>query len=103
VSDEGSILLRRAADGALLAHLRGLSTQNAGYLFTPTGHIDILGPDVCSARQYPICRIGNLVFPFEVCEERFLVPGLLAKIHTGDTSYLEPENAPALMQCPDAP
>ena len=29
-----------------------------------------------------------------------LAPGLLAKVHTGDTSYLEPESAPELMKCP---
>jgi len=65
-------------------------------------HIDLRGKDACFARIYPVCRIGNLVFPFDTCEERFYAPGLLAKVYSGDTSYLEPENAHVLMQCPNA-
>lgn len=102
-SPDGSIRIHRIDDGVELIALRVLAVKEASYAFTPSGHIDLRGPDACSARQYPICRIGNLVFPFDVCEERFYAPGLLATVHTGDTSYLEPENAPTLMNCPDNP
>jgi WD40 repeat protein len=93
--DDASIRHYRIADGLKVLLLRGLAEKDALYAFTPTGHIDLLGPDACAARTYPVCRIGALVFPFDVCEERFLVPGLLAMVHAGDTSYLEPENAPS--------
>jgi hypothetical protein len=43
-----------------------------------------------------------LTFPFDVCEDRFLVPGLLPKLHAGDTSFAEPESAPVFMACPAA-
>ncbi len=36
----------------------------------------------------------------EVWEERYFVPGLYEKRLAGDTSYLEPESATALMNCP---
>jgi hypothetical protein len=41
-----------------------------------------------------------MLWPFEVCEERFFVPGLLAKLAAGDTSYAEPEALSARMVCP---
>ena len=30
-----------------------------------------------------MCRVGNRAFPFELCEERFTVPGLLTKVLAG--------------------
>lgn len=87
-------------NGQLLTNLRFTVGMNAAYAFTPAGHIEFLGPDGCAARQYATCRIGRLVFPFEVCAERFHAPGLLADVYASDTSYLEPENVPASMNCP---
>jgi len=98
-SELSSILLHRAKDGRLVIALSALSSKDAFYYSTLTGHIDIVGPDACAARAFPVCRIGTLVWPFDVCEERFYVPDLYAKRMTGDTSYLEPEFAPALMTC----
>lgn len=98
-----TIRVRDAEDGVDLLEMRAIVDEDAAYAVTPSGYIDILGPDACAARQYPVCRIGTLVFPFDVCEERFLVPGLVAKIHTGDTSYIRPDYAPTRMVCPDNP
>ncbi len=97
--DFNSIHIQSLGDDSQRIELRGIANQDAAYAHVPSGHIDFYGADSCSARQYPICRIGNKVFPFEVCEERFYAPGLLANVHRGDTSYLEPENAPVLMNC----
>ena len=99
---DGSILLFRLKDGARVATLRAVSDQRATYVLAPSGHIEILGPEACSARIYPVCRVGALTFPFDVCEERFLVSGLLPKLHAGDASFTEPESAPTLMSCPSA-
>ncbi len=42
------------------------------------------------ARDLAYCRIGSWSFPVELCEERFVVPGLLRRVMAGDTSFREP-------------
>jgi len=96
----GSITLWNPSSRASLATLRVVAAQDAIYLFTPTGHVDFGGPVPCSARALAACRIGTHTLPFDVCEERFYSPDLLAKILTGDRSYLEPESESPPLDCP---
>jgi len=96
-----SIRIQRSDNDSMSAVLRAIPTLDAAYVYLPSGHIDFFGADACSARSYPVCHIGALTFPFDVCEERFYSPGILAAIHAGNSNYLEPENAPALMKCPN--
>jgi WD40 repeat protein len=102
LGSDDSIRLFRPESGAQLSTLRAFSGNAAGYAFTPSGHIDLVGPLACVARIYPVCRFGSLTVPFDVCEERSLVPGLIAKIHAGDASFTEPEAAAPLMDCAPA-
>ena len=37
-----------------------------------------------------MCRAGALIFPFELCRERFEAPGLIATVLAGDASFIEP-------------
>lgn len=53
---DGSLRFHRVEDGVEMIALRALAQKNAYDAFTPSGHIDLVGPDACSARQYPICR-----------------------------------------------
>ena len=103
-SRDGSILLWHLPDGAVAATLRAIANTDASYLFTPTGHIDFMGTEACAARELAVCRIGPYSLPFDVCEERFYIPGLLPRILAGDTAYLEPEaESPPLPCAPSAP
>lgn len=97
--DPSSIVFESDGNESKKAILRAIPNQDAAYLQLTSGHIEFFGADACAARTFPICRVGALPFPFEVCEERFYAPGLLAKVHSGDMSYLEPENAPPPMKC----
>jgi WD40 repeat protein len=69
------------ADGTPLLVLRAVSDHDASYAFTPgpAPYIELLGPEAELAAQYPLCRIGPLAFPFDLCRERFEVHGLFAK------------------------
>jgi WD40 repeat protein len=96
----GLTMLHRVEDGALLGSLKAISTLDAGHVTTSAGYIDLLGRDACAARKLAVCHVGAMVWPLEVCEERFLVPGLLAKLQAGDTSYIEPEASFPRMVCP---
>ena len=43
-----------------------------------------------AASAAPVCRSGALVFPFDLCRERFEVRDLLGRILRGDSSYRDP-------------
>src|SRR5262249_33944196 len=49
----------------------------AGVAMTPGGHVDFIG-DAAAGRAGLSCRIGTMLYPFAVCAEQFMVPGLLA-------------------------
>ncbi len=85
-SSDQTVRLWSAASGRPLAVLHAIRARHAAYVFSPTGHLDILG----AAHEFPICRVGPMSYPLELCEERFLVPGLLARVLRADESYLEP-------------
>ncbi|WP_437294399.1 hypothetical protein [Sorangium sp. So ce426] len=52
--------------------------------------IELLGPEADAAIGIPVCRAGDLNFPFDLCRERFEVRGLLAKVLAGDPSCAVP-------------
>ncbi|HRI71977.1 MAG TPA: WD40 repeat domain-containing protein, partial [Polyangium sp.] len=121
IEGDGSLDLFDANTGKLVATARALPLREMGdeeqnwdddttkrpfeasYVFAPSGHIDIMGRDACAVREYPVCHVGTMAFPFDVCEERLRAPGLLGQLHEGEASYLEPEAAPLMMDCNNIP
>lgn len=83
---DGTVRLWSMTTGEQLLALRAIRGKKAGYAFTPTGRVELYG----DAGDIPICRVGVQSFPFELCRERFLVPGLRALALAGDRSYLDP-------------
>jgi WD domain, G-beta repeat len=90
-SEDGSIRFWTAAGDPLVV-LRVVSGRNTSYAFTPgpAPLIEFLGPEAEAATAFPLCRVGALSFPFDLCRERFEVHGLLTKVFAGDPSYGEP-------------
>jgi WD40 repeat protein len=88
-SEDATLRLWRASDGTLLLSLSAVAGARSGYALTegPDHRIEVFGEE---AKQYPICRFGQLSYPFELCEERVTVPGLGAMILAWDMSYLDP-------------
>ncbi|MFO0757017.1 MAG: WD40 repeat domain-containing protein [Byssovorax sp.] len=78
-----------SADGKPLLALRAVEGTSDGYAFTPgpDGRIELFG---AAGRAFPICRIGQRSYRFDLCRERFEAPGLMAKVLAGDRSYLDP-------------
>lgn len=76
--------------GAPLLVLHTISDRNAGVGLTPDDAplVELLGPDAKADDVY--CRVGPFTFPFDLCRERFEVPGMLAQALAGDASYAEP-------------
>lgn len=89
-SERGGLRCFSLPDGRLLLVARGITGADAGYVSTPSGHYDFVGAEPDRAEERVLCRFGPLAFPFELCAERFRVPGLLARALGGDESYLEP-------------
>ena len=82
---DGSTRLSDPTSGARLATLRSVRGLDAGYVFTAEGWIDFVGAEAEKAQAAVSCRAGSARFPFELCKERFLVPGLLAKVLARET------------------
>jgi hypothetical protein len=59
-------------------------------VFTPSGHADLVGSEAEAAREHLTCQAGTVSYPLELCEERYLVPGLLSMVLSRDWSYLDP-------------
>ncbi len=72
---DGTTNVYSLPDAQLRLSLRGVSGRDAAYAFAPTGEIEMFG----EARDFPICRVGAVSVPFELCEERFVEPGLLGR------------------------
>ena len=89
-SERGGLRCFSLPDGRLQLVARGIAGADAGYVSTPSGHYDFVGAEPDRAEERVLCRVGPLAFPFELCAERFRVPGLLARALGGDESYLEP-------------
>jgi WD40 repeat protein len=75
-SRDGTTNVYSLPDAQLRASIRGVTSSDSAYAFAPSGELELFGAE---AREYPVCRIGPLSVPFELCEERFLEPGLLAR------------------------
>ncbi|MBI2393526.1 MAG: hypothetical protein HYV09_28360 [Deltaproteobacteria bacterium] len=73
---DGTTQLFTMPDAQLRASLRAVDARDAAYAFAPTGELELFG----DARDFPICRVGPLSVAFELCEERFVEPGLLARL-----------------------
>ena len=89
-SQRGGLHCFSLPDGRLLLVARGVTGADAGHVSTPSGHYDFVGAEPDRAEERVLCRFGPLAFPFELCAERFRVPGLLERALGGDESYLEP-------------
>jgi WD40 repeat protein len=103
----GALALSHAGDALLQTSFHGLSVYRAGearerlvlrlapsvsggMAATPDGYFDLFGRDGDTFRRLSRCASSQWSLPFEVCEERFLVPGLFAKVMDGDESFREP-------------
>lgn len=100
----GAILLFREGTsepvGTILTLARGSDGEGEGALIaTPDGHVDLVGSSRCLAREKLTCRVGPVHLPFEVCEDRFYTPGLLASLAAGNRSYSEPESGGHSLDC----
>ena len=73
------LVVLNTADGKLLLTLRATENGEASVALAPDGQVEIFG-DASQVRGRLSCHIGTRVFPFELCEERLLTPGLVAGI-----------------------
>lgn len=90
VSSEGLALW--TTDAKPLIELRSLAENSAGYAIASgdTPYVEVVGPLVELAASALQCRIGPLIFPFELCRERLEVPGMVQKAIAGDGSFADP-------------
>lgn len=93
--DDGAIHLFNApASGpvAILESAVGLHPGAlAGVIRGAGGYLELVGPDAASARELLRCRLGPALYPFEVCADHYLVPGLLPMVLAGhDPAEAEP-------------
>lgn len=86
---DGTTRVWSAATGEQLFVRRPAKGLDAAYAFTADGHLELFG-DIAASRKYSTCRVGPLSFSIELCEERFVVPGLVARVMRGDRSYRDP-------------
>ncbi|MFI5300556.1 MAG: WD40 repeat domain-containing protein, partial [Polyangiales bacterium] len=99
INQDGSLLASGSRDGTLelwslpsaqqRISLRAVTGTSSGYAFTASGHLELFGADA-ALRDIPICRVGAVSVPYELCEERYSSPGLYVKAMLGDTTYVLP-------------
>jgi len=87
--DDGTVRFWSAADGAHVATIRVVS-NDAWYAFArgkdgAPGNVMLGGADAEGATQYPACRFGALVLPFEVCRDRVTSEGFLGAALKGES------------------
>jgi WD40 repeat protein len=93
--DDGAIRIFNAPATGAVATLRaapGLRTGAlAGIITGAGGHLELVGPDAAAAREVLRCRLGASLYPFEVCADHYVVPGLLPMVLGGhDPAEAEP-------------
>jgi hypothetical protein len=86
-SGDGMIRLFRPQVAGAVAVLRPAPGLRAGALAgvvtSPGGHLEVVGPDAAEARGFLRCRLGRVLYPFEVCADQFEMSGLLPLIVAG--------------------
>jgi hypothetical protein len=80
----------RAGEARERLILRLAPGVTGGMAATPDGYFDLFGRDADALRRLSRCASERWSMPFDVCEERFLVPGLFAKVMDGDEPFREP-------------
>ena len=80
-----------------------LPGKDAGYVYNDQ-HVDFTGSEACAARGQVVCRLGldMMRLPFDLCEERFRVKGLLAKLLSGEP-YARPQDEDEVLDCDPLP
>ena len=80
------------ADGVPLLTIDTLPSRDTRYVRAeaPFSLIEIISDTPEASERSLLCRSGWISFPFELCRERALVPGMLAKVLAGDRSYADP-------------
>jgi WD40 repeat protein len=73
-------------DAQLRLTLRALAGRDDAHAVARGGAIEFF-PANGSARAFPICSFGADSMPFALCAERFVVPDLVPRVMSGDTSY----------------
>jgi len=92
---DGAIRLFRGNGPGAVGALRPMPGMKpgalAGVVETPSGHLELVGPDAEAARAGVRCRIGASLYPFDVCAEPLAMTGLLDLIAAGqDPAEAEP-------------
>ena len=88
---DGNLRIWTSAGDPLLT-LTAVSRFNAGVAVSsgPVPRVELLGPDVDKGSEVLSCQAGGLSFPFELCRERFVTPGVAARRVPGDPSDPDP-------------
>lgn len=84
------ISLFRAGDDEELFTMRLTPSLSGGMVTTPDGYFDLFGRDADALRRLSRCASERWSMPLDVCEERFHVPGLFAKVMDGDEAFRDP-------------
>ena len=84
---DGAIRLFRAPGPGAAATLRlvpGLPAGAlAGLVVAPSGHVELVGRDAQAARARLRGRVGDALYPFDVCADQFAMTGLLPMVLAG--------------------
>ena len=93
--EDGAIRIFNAPATGPVATLRGAPGMApgavAGLVVTEGGLLEIVGPDAAAARLVLRCRVGATLYPFEVCADHYVVPGILGMVLAGhDPAEAEP-------------
>ena len=86
--DDGTVRFWSVSDGSHLATIRVVGSDS-WYAFargreSAPGSVMIGGADAAAASQFPACRFGALVLPFEVCRDRVTSEGFLGAALRGE-------------------
>ena len=91
VSSDGCLRVWTSAGDPLLT-LTAVSGLDAGVAVSAgqVPWVEFLGPDVEKVSNALSCQAGGSSFPFELCQERLVTPGLAARRVAGDASDPDP-------------
>lgn len=88
---DGKLSLFLAPKEAARATIRLVPGAPAAIVVSEGGYLDLLGDDVSPAKAMIRCRLGMVLYPFEVCAEQFWVSGLVPMVLRGaDPAEAEP-------------